>query len=153
MKHFILEDQLIENIKKNISLFNDYYKHNVESIYFNNLKYNDYFLSILYPKNHIFNDFVNSNKNLIIPTIGISRILPSSNMSSFIAHKHLYDVDDVIYHYIVKCNSRCGMIIGDEYLPYKDELIFGTHPTQKPLPLPASKPLWWRTTSWWPWVS
>lgn len=130
MKHFILENNLIDSIKKNINMLKNFYNENIDNLFFNKFEYDTYRLSFLYSKkdigkNNIFNDIISENKNLIIPSINISRMLPQPKQDEFIAHQHTFDLDSYIYHYVIKHNDKCGMIIEDEYLPYHDDLVFG----------------------------
>lgn len=138
MKKFILEDDFINNIKKNINKLRDYYDKNINNLYFTKLPYNDrdHHLSILLqPKNNesweslkkrnlLFQEIFET-KNVIIPTASIARMLPYPNKESFIAHKHIYDIDDKIYHLVMRTNEKCGIIIENEYLPYKENSVFG----------------------------
>lgn len=50
---------------------------------------------------------------------------------SYIAHEHLTDMDEEYYHYILKCNDNCGIIVENEYLPYRENLLFGFNPMLK----------------------
>ena len=143
MKNFILKDNFIEAIKKNKEKLKAYYNDNVDNLFFNKFPYDRsfYYLNIQHPKkvmydweelkkqNDLFSDIFN-NKEIIIPSAGISRIMPSLR-NNFVAHKHVYDVDLYIYHYIVKHNDKSGIIIENEYLPYTEDLIFGFKANKK----------------------
>jgi hypothetical protein len=58
-------------------------------------------------------------------------ILFSLPKKTYIAHEHLTDMDDEYYHYIIKCNDDCGIIIENEYLKYYKGLLFGFNPMNK----------------------
>lgn len=144
MNKFILQDDFIESIRKNINKLKDFYNKNIDSLYFTKLPYNDrdHHLSILLQpkKNEDWESLKKRNllfqeifeiKNVIIPTVSIARMLPYPNRESFIAHKHIYDIDDKIYHVIMKTNSKSGIIIENEYLPYTEDLVFGFKANKK----------------------
>lgn len=137
MNSFILKDNFIEAIKKNKEKLKDFYNKNIDNVFFNKFPYDNsfYYLNIQHPKkvvydwqelkkqNELFSEIFEDN-NIIVPSAGISRIMPSPR-NRFVAHKHIYDVDLYIYHYILTYNSECGIIINNEYLPYHDDLVFG----------------------------
>jgi hypothetical protein len=50
---------------------------------------------------------------------------------SYIAHEHLTDMDEEYYHYVIKTNDKCGIIVEDEYLQYYEGLLFGFNPMTK----------------------
>jgi len=139
MNNFILEDNFIKAIRENKKQLKDFYHKEIDNLFFNKLPYDgtNYYLSVQHPKkvcydwnelkeqNILFKDIFNQNDDIIIPSIGVSRINGDISGKFFVSHKHLYDIDLNIYHYIVKHNDKCGMIIRNEYLKYEEDLIFG----------------------------
>lgn len=43
---------------------------------------------------------------------------------TYIAHKHLSDIDEEYCHYVLRTNENCGIIVKDHYLNYTDNLLF-----------------------------
>ena len=144
MHKFILDDEFIKNIKKNFNKLKDFYDKNINNLYFMKLPYNDidHHLSVLLqPKkndnweklkkqNNLFQEIFETD-NFIIPTVSIVRMLPFPKKEFFIAHRHINNVDDKIYHVVMKCNNKCGMIIENEYLPYTQDLVFAFNAKKK----------------------
>ena len=50
---------------------------------------------------------------------------------SYIAHEHLTNMDEEYYHYVIKCNDKCGIIVENTYLQYYEGLLFGFNPMTK----------------------
>jgi hypothetical protein len=133
MKEFILEDNFIKSITKHKNILNDFYEKEINNLFFNNLGYENYRISFINKDKHIqtFSSIIDENKELIISDINIGRINNFKDRSWFIAHQHLSDMDSIIYHYVVKCDNNCGMIIKNEYLKYHQGLIFGFKANKK----------------------
>jgi hypothetical protein len=137
MKHFILKDKTIDILSKHKDKLRKYYEQNKNNLYFNNLEYKDkYYLSLIHSKERKDNweelkkltpEFIDifEESMVIIPAINIGRIPSYPNGDWFLSHSHLFKTDGTVYNYILKCNDRSGMIIGEEYLPYREDLIFG----------------------------
>lgn len=136
MKKFITNDKLIKSIHKHKNILKNYYEVNFNQLFFNDMHYkNNYFVSLIHGKNReydwnvlkkatpLFENIFNENDNIIIPSISIGRMEP--NKDWFISHKHTMKTDYRVYHYILKCNDNCGMIIENEYLKYEEGMIFG----------------------------
>ena len=67
--------------------------------------------------------FLLKNENFYSENLGSIGIF-SLNPNSYIAHRHISEIDYEYCHYILNTNEHCGIIIGDEYLPYKNDLLF-----------------------------
>jgi hypothetical protein len=60
-----------------------------------------------------------------------SIIIFSLPPKTYIAHKHLTDLDEFYYHLIINTNNDCGIIVENECLFYSNNLIFGFDPRKK----------------------
>ena len=137
MKEFILEDNFLKSIKKHANELDNYYLNHVDDLFFYKLKYDAYYLSIIHPKKRtsdlndfrthvpLFKEMFEENKDIIISSANIGRMPGFSDKSVFLAHRHLVDVDAKIYHYILKCNDKSGMIIGNDCMRYEKGMAFG----------------------------
>lgn len=143
MKHFILKDKLIDVLYKYSDNLKNFYEKNANILYFNNLEYKDnYYLSLVHPKERKnsweelkkltfeFKEIFDESPVKIM-AINVGRIYGHPNGDWFLSHSHLFDTDGTVYNYIIKCNDKSGMIIGNEYLPYHEGLIFGFNPRKK----------------------
>lgn len=137
MSEFIFEDSFISSIKKHKDKLDSFYKDNADKIFFNELKYKKYYMSIFFPKKKILDlkefrehvpllkDIFLENEDIIVSSVHVGRMPGFPNKDVFLAHRHLVDIDLRIYHYVFNCNDKSGIIIGNQYLPYHNGLTFG----------------------------
>ena len=139
MKNFILKDEFTDIIDKNKNKLRDFYEKEKDKLFFHNdVTYGkDYNLCLIDAKqkkenleelkktNEFFIDIFKQNNDLIIPFFVIGKICGYPNKDWFISHRHNFITDGNIYHYILNCNDSSGMIMGNEYLHFKKDMIFG----------------------------